>query len=210
MTEKQFRKILKALNIGKNRSYVEIKELLDVKLNEYLDRQDEEAEKMLSDIQDALDYVEELIDKMSSGIALPSVKQEETGEEINRDMLKQAAKNDKKGAQSFKLDANAGGSTSAGGASQGATAASGVNPKGKPWFYSLYGDKKVDDMFEMAEGDLQQGDFKHAASVFDMILKIEVTNPGAYMGKLLANHQLREPKDIATCHDRGLENESEL
>lgn len=211
MAEKQFKDLLENLKIGLNKSNVEIKELLDAKLNEYLDRQDESAEEMVSDIQDALDYVEELIEKMGGGIALASdeAKEPEDTEEINRDLLGQAAKNGKKGAADFVASADMGGQAGTNVQVTGASAA-GVNPKGKPWFYSLYGDQKVEDMFEMAESDLNQGDFKHAASVFDMILKIEVANPGAYMGKVMAAHHLKEPKDIATCYDKGLENQPEL
>jgi len=45
---------LKILGIGTNKSNTEVKELLDAKLNEYLDRMGEEAEQMVSDIQDDL------------------------------------------------------------------------------------------------------------------------------------------------------------
>ena len=214
MKEKQYEELLEKLNIGKNRSNAEIKELLSIKLEEYLDREDEAALQMQSDIQDAMDYVEELIDKMGSGIALPSKETEESKEEINRELLEQAAKDDKKGTGLYTLGSAVGGqngSINAGNGLQGmTTSVSGVNPKGKPWFYSMYGDQKVDSMFDMAEGGLQMGDFKHAVSVFDTILKNEMTNAGAYMGKVLAKYKLQEPKDIATCYVNGLENDGDL
>lgn len=210
MTEKQYKKLLKTLGIGFNRSNTEVRELLDAKLNEYLDRTDAEAEQMVSDIQDAMDYVEELIEKMGGGIALvtANTSNKDDADEVDQKALGQAAKKNKKEAVTYTSAAGASGQNVSTG--QSASNAPGVNPKGKPWYYSLYGDKKVDDMFEMAEGDLAQGDFQHAKAVFDMILKIEVANPGAYMGKVLAEHQLREPKDIATCRDKGLENDPSL
>ncbi len=212
MTEKQYKKLLKTLGIGTNKSNVEVRELLDAKLNEYLDRTDAEAEQKVSDIQDALDYVEDLIEKMGGGIALAPAdggKNAKNNEESQK-VLGQAAKKNKKEAVTYTSSADASGQNANVGAGAGTSGAQGVNPKGKAWYYSLYGDQKVDAMFEMAEGDLKQGDFQHAKIVFDMILQIEVTNPGAYLGKVLAEHKLNSPKNLATCRDAGLENDPDL
>ena len=207
MTEKQYKELLQTLGINATKSNVQIKELLEAKLNEYLDRTDAEAEQMVSDIQDALDYVEDLIEKMGGGIALAPEdggKNTKTDEESQK-VLVQAAKKNKKEAVTYTSSAASGQNANA-----GTSATQGVNPKGKAWYYSLYGDQKVDAMFEMAEGDLKQGDFQHAKIVFDMILQIEVTNPGAYLGKVLAEHKLNSPKNLATCRDAGLENDPDL
>lgn len=210
MTEKQYKELLKTLSIGINRSNMEAKELLEAKLNEYLDRTDVEAEQMVSDIQDALDYVEELIDKMGSGIALASTETDKP-EEINQDLLNRRTDR-AKGAISYTSSPASSGNTTVGNGSQGtntSVGASGTLPR-HPWFYSISGDKNVDDMFMLAESDLQQGDYKHAESIFDTILRTEVVNAGAYLGKVLAKYNLQEPKDLATCYTQGLENDSDL
>ena len=210
MTEKQYKKLLKTIGIGTNKSNTEVKELLDAKLNEYLDRTDAEAEQMVSDIQDALDYVEELIDKMGGGIALAPTETDKP-EEIKQDLLDRRA-NREKGAISYTPGSAAGGNTTAGNGSQGintSVGASGTSPR-HPWFHSINGDKNVDDLFVLAESDLQQGDFQHAESVFDTILRAEMVNVGAYLGKVLAKYDLQEPKDLATCYTQGLENDSDL
>ena len=202
MNEKNFKELLKQLNIGQNKSSVEIKELLESKLSEYLDRQDEEAEEIVSDIQDALDYVEELIAKMGGGITIYSEETEEE-EKINKELLEGAASKKKKSAEEYSESSN-------GGSNNQPNQTPGVNPKGKAWFYSVNGDKKIDDMFELAEGDLKMEDYSHALTVFDTILSIEMTNAGAYMGKVLATYKLKEPKDIATCLQDGIEQDNNL
>ena len=210
MKEKQYKELLEKLNIGENRSNAEIRELLSIKLDEYLNREDEAALQMQSDIQDAMDYVEELIEKIGSGIALPSEELKEPKEKINRKLLEDAAKKNKKGADSYTPVSAAGGQAGSGTGTGTSAGSSGTGSKGKPWFYSINGDNNIDNLFGLAEGDLQIGDFHHAASVFDIILRSEMANAGAYMGKVLVKYKLQEPKDIATCYVNGLENDGDL
>ena len=46
MNEQQYQELLKVLGFASNKSYTEAYELLDAKLNEYLDRTDVEAERI--------------------------------------------------------------------------------------------------------------------------------------------------------------------
>lgn len=210
MTEKNLKELLKQLNIGQNISYAEIKELLDAKLSEYLDRQDDKAEGMVSEIQDAWDYVDDLIKNMGSGIALYEAEEPET---INKDLLKETARNKKKEVENSSFDTNAGSlgnSNSNVGSNTQSVQNVRINTKGKEWFYSINGDKNVDSMFELAEIDLKMGDYNHALSVFDTILNIEMTNAGAYMGKVLATYQLKETKELMTCSKKGIEQDYNL
>lgn len=201
MSEQQYKELLKKLGIAPNKSYAEAYELLDAKLNEYLDRTDAEAEKIASDIQDAMDYAEPLVEREKTAIALAPAKGEvaEETEEIDEELLKRGAK---------RAEKKVGTSTNRTGASSGAGNANGAS--GKPWFYSLTGDLNVDGMFALAETDLSQGNYKQAESIFDTILRTEAGNAGAYMGKALAKWGLHDPNDIATCYADGFEKDSDL
>ena len=208
MTEQQYKELLQTLGINAAKSNMQIKELLEAKLNEYLDRTDAEAEQMEADIQDALDYVEALIEKMGGGIALAPEESEET-EEISRDLLA-GRTSERKGAITYTSSSAIGG-TATGNGAQGTTTSTGAAKKAAhPWFHSLTGDANVDSLFGVARTDLQQGDFKQAESVFDTISRAEMANAGAYMGKLLAKLNLREPKDIATYYSNGVVGDPDL
>ena len=208
MTEKQYKELLQTLGINAAKSNVQIKELLEAKHNEYIDRTDADAEQMEADIQDALDYVEALIEKMGGGIALVSEEVEET-EDSSQDSFA-GRTTGRKGAITYTTSSAAGGATAESVTQAGTTSAGTTNQTSHPWFYSTNGDKNVDDMFKLAESDLMQGDFKHATSVFDTILRTEMANAGAYMGKVLAKYNLQEPKDIATCYTQGLDVDADL
>ena len=208
MTEQQYKELLQTLGINAANSNLQIKELLEAKLNEYLDRTDAEAEQMASDVQDAMDYLEDLIEKMGGGIALASEETEEA-EESGRDLLAGRTAG-RKGAITYTSSSAAGGAATGSGAQGGTTSADTTSKSSHPWFYSTTGDKNIEDLFKLAEGDLAQGDYQHAESVYDTILRTEMTNAGAYMGKVLARYKLQEPKDIATCFTQGLETDSDL
>ncbi len=208
MTEQQYKELLETLGIGTGKSSADTKELLDAKYNEYLDRTDAEAEQMVSDIEDAMDYLEDLIVKMGGGIALAPEEIEETEEGSQNSFTDRTA--GRKGAITY-TSSSAVGSTTTGSGAQGGTTSAGTTSKpSNPWFYSTTGDKNIEDLFKLAEGDLAQGDYQHAESVYDTILRTEMTNVGAYMGKVLAKYSLQEPKDIATCYTDGLENDQDL
>jgi len=208
MTEQQYKELLQTLGINATKSNVQTKELLEAKLNEYLDRADAEAEQKASDVQDAMDYLEDLIVKMGGGIALAPEEIEETEEGSQNSFTDRTA--GRKGAITY-TSSSAVGSTTTGSGAQGGTTSAGTTSKpSHPWFYSTTGDKNVDDMFKLAESDLMQGDFRHATSVFDTILRTEMANAGAYMGKVLAKYNLQEPKDIATCYTQGLDVDADL
>lgn len=208
MTEQQYKELLETLGIGTGKSSADTKELLDAKYNEYLDRTDAEAEQMVSDIEDALDYVDDLIVKMGGGIALAPEETEEA-EESGRDSLT-GRTTGRKGPITYTSSSAVGGTTTGSGAQGGTTSAGTTSKPSHPWFHSLTGDVNVDSMFEVAKADLQQRDFKHAESVFDTISRAEMGNAGAYIGKVLAKYSLQEPKDIATCYTDGITNDPDL
>ena len=201
MNEQQYKELLKKLGIALNKSYAEAYELLYAKLNEFLDRTDADAEQMVSDIQDAMDYIEPLVEREKTAIALAPAKGEvaEETEEIDEELLKRGAK---------RAEKRMGTSTYSTGTSSGAGNTNGSS--GKPWFCSLTGEPNVDGMFALAEADLSQRNYKQAESIFDTILRTEAGNAGAYMGKALAKWGLRDPKDSATCYADGFEKDSDL
>ncbi len=205
MTEKQYKELLETLGIGTGKSSADTKELLEAKLNEYLDRTDAEAEQKASDVQDAMDYLEDLIVKMGGGIALAPEETEEGSQNSFTDRT-----TGRKGPITYTSSSAIGGTTTGSGAQGGTTSAGTTSKPSHPWFHSLTGDVNVDSMFEVAKADLQQRDFKHAESVFDTISRAEMGNAGAYIGKVLAKYSLQEPKDIATCYTDGIANDSDL
>ncbi len=208
MTEQQYKELLQTLGINVANSNLQIKELLEAKLNEYLDRTDAEAEQKASDVQDAMDYLEDLIVKMGGGIALAPEETEETEEGSQNSFTDRTA--GRKGAITYTSSSAVSGASTGSGAQGTTTSTGATNQISHPWFYSTTGDKNIEDLFKLAEGDLAQGDYQHAKSVYDTILRTEMTNAGAYMGKVLARYKLQEPKDIATCFTQGLENDSDL
>ncbi len=208
MIEQQYKELLQTLGINAAKSNAQIKELLEAKHNEYIDRTDADAEQMEADIQDALDYVEALIEKMGGGIALAS-EESDNEEGIDND-LPTVRTAGRKGAIIYTSSSAAGGTTTGSGAQGGTTSAGTTLKPSHPWFYSTTGDKNIEDLFKLAEGDLTRGDFQHAESVYDTILRTEMINAGAYMGKVLAKYSLQEPKDIATCYTDGIENDQDM
>lgn len=223
MTEKEYKELLKQLKIGSSILPEEVKELLYAKLSEYQDRMDEASGDVVEEILDALDYVEKLIKNVGGGVTLPPDKTEKK-KEINKALLEEAAKNTKKGANTFTSNSGGGNTntntvntnvkgtagTQNNRAIQAAGGTAGVNTKRSLWFYSINGDVAIDTMFELGEGDLKMGDYAHALGVFDAILGNEITNAGAYMGKVLATYQLKRVEDLATCNQSGIEQDNNL
>lgn len=202
MNEKEFREILRKLKISPNLSDPEIAELLDSKLNEYLERLDDN-EEIKSDIYDAQEYVEKKIKEYGGGIGLPSKKTLKE-EKFDKEKLKNFS-NSKSGSKAFNTETGDDKSSDVNQSKR-----SKVNTNSKAWFYSVKGDSNIDDMFELAEKDLQNGDFSHAEVIFDTILQVEVTNAGAYMGKALAKYQLSEPNKLGICSDKNVEHDADL
>lgn len=197
MSEEKFRQLLKKLKIAENKSYEDIIELLDARLDEYLDRQDEPSQEIVSQIHDALDYAEEMQKEVGSGITIYA--DQEQNEEPNYEELKNATN---------KEDGKVREMNAAPDSKQGQKSDAGKN--GKLWFVSITGAANVDNMFLQAEDDLKYAEWQHAMDIFEMILQVEANNPSAYLGKALAENQLSEPRKIGSCLDKPLDNNVNL
>lgn len=193
MDEKQFKQLLKQLKIAENKSYDDIMELLDARLDEYLDRQDDASQEIVSQIHDAMDYAEEMQKEVGRGI---TIREDPAGEQEEPDY------------ESLKKDANreGGGAKEINAApdqQQGRNSTSGTS--GRLWFVSIAGAANVDNMFRQAEDDLKYGEWQHATDIFEMILQVEANNPSAYLGRALAENHLSEPKNIGTALDKPMD-----
>ena len=83
MDEKRYRELLAKLGIVGNRTGHEIREHLEIKLNEYLERPD--GDEMVERIEDALEYLEKQIEDLESGL---EIKEEKKTAETSLDDLK--------------------------------------------------------------------------------------------------------------------------
>ena len=198
MDEKQFKQLLKQLKIAENKSYDDIMELLDARLDEYLDRQDDASQEIVSQIHDAMDYAEEMQKEVGRGI---TIQEDPAGEQEEPDY------------ESLKKDANREGSeakeiNAAPDQQQGRNSTSGTS--GRLWFVSIAGAANVDNMFRQAEDDLKYGEWQHATDIFEMILQVEANNPSAYLGRALAENHLSEPKNIGTALDKPMDDNVNL
>lgn len=199
MDEKQFKQLLKQLKIAENKSYDDIMELLDARLDEYLDRQDDASQEIVSQIHDAMDYAEEMQKEVGRGITIQESPDNEQEEEPDYESLKKDTHRESSGAKEINAAPDKQ-------SSRNSTSAT----SGKLWFVSTTGAANVDNMFLQAEDDLKYEEWQHATDIFEMILQVEANNPSAYFGRALAENHLREPKQIGTALDKPLDNNVNL
>lgn len=207
MNEQQFTELLKKLKIPtNNRSYADIFDLLDAKLSEYLDRQDEASQALVDDIQDALDYAEIKKNEVGSGIALK--REEEPKSEDKADISELRDATEKAHREKAQVDGINGQAVPQGQPAAQQPQAQGQNvagqQAGKLWFSSVNGADNINTMFFQALDDLKYGEFDHAKSIFEAILQVEPNNASAYLGKLMAIHQIKELRGIGNSYDKDL------
>ena len=220
MDEKTLQELLIKLGIPTNRSYTDLYELLDAKLSEYLDRQDEASQNMVPEIQDALEYAEQKKKEAGGGIALAeSVEQPRNGVDmdelrsgvktVSQDTASQSSISQSTTSQGI---ASVGASATGMAASAGTTASAGTmaSTGGSLWFASRYGADNIDKLFYRACDDLKYQQYEQAASKFDQILDVEPDNAGAYLGKAMAEHQLQNPNELGTKYDKVLDDDVNL
>lgn len=209
MDEKMYRELLSELGIVGSRTGNEIREHLEIKLNEYLERPD--GDRMVERIEDALEYLEKQIEDLESGL---EIKAEKPAVRTSLDDLKGDGK------KQSNLQSWSGGSQTSNTSSAQQTPVknqgnvnnlnANQSVSSNKWFVSLKGNSTVDNQFVQAEDCLKYEQWDNAIRIFNSILSQEARNPGAHLGIALAKNQIHEPSEIGSAVDKPLDVDIDL
>lgn len=206
MDTKEYERLLEDLGIAKNKTAREAKDILEIKLNEFIDIQNDE---MIDRVTEAIDFAEEQMDVLDTGIALV-----EEAEETSEDFSELKGQGNIK--RSTSLGETQGTASSVSQMSQKSQTVQTIGTQQNPdmsdhlWFHSISGTDSINVLFAKAVDELKYKQWETAKRIFDSITNIELHNPGAFLGKLMAEHHIAEIDNLYTTNDSSFEKDTNL
>ncbi|MBE5856254.1 MAG: hypothetical protein E7296_01610 [Lachnospiraceae bacterium] len=205
MNEKEFLSFIKEQGISENKSFVEISELLSIKMAEFQDSpmyMEDGADEMQEKFDNAIDFAEKMQKERESGIALASDEEEQkTFLQENKadvDKLKNRESAQKNVMSTIVTSAPDSSNATSQTTSSPSSAISQANTK---WFQSINGSANIDNLFTQALDSIKYDEWIKADRIFDTIISAEPRNPGAFLGKAFVQYGFKTIGDLETVAD---------
>lgn len=218
MNEEKLQKLLKKYDIQGNKSQEEIIELLEIKWDELLERQNRTKDDKIGEeidlISEAIEFLKSNIDSQKTFLT-EIVKEDKINNNLNNNFNKIAdlkgdfSDNQKSTVTPIRNSAAAGGNVgnvgNAGSGNQGSVVTNAPSASGKLWFTSVTGDITVNNMFVQVEDGLNYGQWDMVDRIVDNILLVEPKNASAFMAKAMVEYQIKKVQQFAEEVDNSWE-----
>ena len=199
MNIKEYERLLEDLKIAGNKTARETKDILEIKLNEFIDIQNDE---MIERVTEAIDFAEAQMDVLDTGIALveEAIEKKEDFSELKSQATEKKSK-DLDGGQAVTANTQF---------NKNAQSVNVSNASEQLWFHSINGSDSIDRLFVQALDELKYKQWETAKRMFDSIISMEMHNPGAALGKMMAVYGISNIDDLYTCSDNRFERDVNL
>ena len=214
MNQERLNELLKQLNvqdkIDKSQPEHSILHLLEIKLNEYIDRDDEHMQEI---IDEAIAYQKKVIDELESSVVVSdpvkAPKKEAAKKTDYRAKLDGIKNKSADKGNAPKPVAAAAAATATATSNGQASVQKPVTPE-ELWFTSNSGSSEVDDLFDKLQEALEQKDVVEAKRIADTLLDKEPTNAGIYLAIYLANNRISKLATFFAREDISFNSDNNL
>lgn len=198
MKDKDVKKILKKYKIQENKSLSEIIELLEIKCDDLLERQnakrDTKLEEEIDRINEVIEYLKTTEEDRTKYLTEKTQNATEDAEPDRTNEIERLRGTSDEESKSKAFDTSAAGNQSVASA---APSAGSQGNAGKLWFVSLTGDTTINNMFVQIEDNLNYEQWNMADRIAESILLVEPKNPSAFLAKALAKYKHKKVQELA-------------
>ena len=153
-------------------------------------------------VTEDIDYVEAQMDVLDTGIALveENIETKEDFSELKSQGMEKKSK-DLGGGQASTTNTQL---------NQNAQSTNVLSESEQLWFYSINGSDSINKLFVQALGELKYKQWETAGRMFDSIISMEINNPGAYLGKVMARYGIASIDELYTSSNSRFEKDLDL